>query len=115
MPQGVTRRRLIAMSLLGFGGLALQGCAKEGGDSILVHLKASPGVAEVGQAYLAANPSENDAAQLAQQLRLERDWSYVEEDIRDDYRNDRVTLLTGWPISQTEGRLYALVSLQVNP
>jgi hypothetical protein len=114
MPEGVTRRRLIAMSLLGFGGLALKGCTREGSHSILAQLKASPKVAGVGRAYLAAHPNENDAALLSQQLRLERDWASVEEEIRNDYRDGRVTRLSGWLISQTEGRLYALASLQVD-
>ena len=109
----LTRRRLIELSIFGLGGLALQSCAKGSGEAILTHLKALPSVVEVGRAYLAANPSEKDATRLAEQLRLERDWSRVEEDIREDYRNDRVTLLFGWRISVTEGRLYALASLQV--
>jgi len=113
MSKGITRRRLIEWSIFGLGGLAFQGCVKENDESILTHLAASPAVRRVGRGYLAANPSENDAGRLAEQLGLERSWSLVEEDIREDYRNGRVTPLAGWPISQTEGRLYALASLQV--
>ncbi len=112
MSKGITRRCLIESSIFGLGGLALQGCAKENDESILTHLAALPEIRRVGRAYLAANPSENDAGRLAEQLGLERDWSRVEEDIREDYRNGRVTPLAGWPISRTEGRLYALASLQ---
>ena len=112
MSKEITRRRLIEWSLFGLGGLALQGCARGNDESILAHLAALPGIRRVGRVYLAANPSENDAGRLAELLGLERDWSRVEEEIREDYRNGRVTPLAGWSISRTEGRLYALASLQ---
>ena len=36
----------------------------------------------------------------------------IEQDIREDYRQGRLVNLSGWHLSRTEARIYALASLQ---
>ena len=70
------------------------------------------GVEEIGRAYLETHPEEADPAVLAKLLEPERGWPALEARIRSDYRENRVIRLKGWPLSITEARLYAWVTLR---
>ena len=112
MPVGITRRRLLESGILCLGGFALCNCAESANPSIVDHLSSFPAARRVGQAYLAGSPRERDADRLAELLSLERGWTLVEAEIRSDYREGRVVRISGWPLSLTEVRIYALASLR---
>ena len=112
MPNGITRRRLLESGIFCLGGLALYACAEEAGSSIVDRLAPLPAARSVGRAYLASNPRENDAGRLAGLLSLDRRWARIEEEIREDYREGRVVRVSGWPLSVSEARIYALASLR---
>jgi len=115
VPSGITRRRLLASGILYVGGFALYACAEEPGSTIVDQLVPLPAAATVGRAYLASNPVENDAGYLAGLLSLDRSWALIEEEIREDYRDGRIARVSGWPLSITEARIFALASLRRGP
>ncbi len=108
MAKGITRRRLLESSAFCLVGLTLHACAEEPKSSIVDQLARFPAVRRVGRTYLSANPAENDAERLADLL--PESWDRIEAEIRGDFAVGRVVRLSGWLLSLTEARLYALAS-----
>ncbi|HEY8572611.1 hypothetical protein [Phenylobacterium sp.] len=76
------------------------------------------GARRIGDAYLAAHPAARDAARLRAAL-MPGDWSAaalarLRSRVAADFRAGRVFAYRGWRLSDTEGRLFALVALTPN-
>ena len=97
--------------LLALGGLAA------GTAAAAAPLQIDPqGARRVGQAYLDAHPGQRfDAARLKADL-LPKGWNAaaahrLRARAARDFRDGRLFIHKGWRLSDTEGRLFALVAL----
>lgn len=131
-------RREFISGLIGMGGLGVLVGTRQGlalADSpvrppmeqadlthLLTHVESAR---VVGAEYLKSNPEEADCRELRglllESLKLKEsemcdwDWSDIQErlraQVRADFQNSRTVRLNGWVLSETEGRLSALVAL----
>ena len=82
--------------------------------------------ARLGRGYLELHPEEGDANRLVAEIEAaiavygpieprdtdpDRITATLQRVVRGDYVRDQVVAVSGWVLSRTEARLYALVSL----
>lgn len=107
----LTRRAFLEASALLFGTAALPGCFEARPPEILVELREIEGLAPLGRSYLAMAPEEGDRERLYALVFPQGEARDLRARIRDEYASGGVVVLSGWTVSRTEARLYALAAL----
>ena len=65
----------------------------------------------IGREYLRRTPEENNLDRLIELLGPARNLDSLRQTVRNDYRQQRLVNLQGWPISVSAVRAYAVVAL----
>jgi hypothetical protein len=135
-PEGWTRRRFLRSLLLGMLAGA-SGACRYPGDGPGAGQPATPAwlgsiisapesAGRLGRSYLANYPEEADADRLVAEIEAavtasggtlsavtdaDRMTAALQRLVRAEFARDQVASVSGWVLSRTEARLYALVSL----
>ena len=104
----VTRRDVLML----LGAVTTVGCVpRASGEAVSIDLS---GGREIGEAYLAAHPGVQPKALRAALLRRGLNADSVDRLrslIATDFREGRVFVYKGWQLSETEGKLFAILTL----
>ena len=133
---GWTRRRFLRSLLLGMLAGTSSAC-RNPGDShgagqpeapawLASVISAPESAARLGRSYLELHPEEGDANRLMADIEAavagyggaesrdtdaNQSTASLQRVVRGEYTRDQVVSVSGWVLSRTEARLYALVSL----
>jgi hypothetical protein len=115
---GCTRRELLQLLAAGLAAGVLGGCQRtatsEPWSAIINDPRAA---ARIGAAYLAAHPEEHSRSVLYRLLepvlsgQTAEPIAALQQQVRADYMHNAVVSVTGWVLSVTEARLYALIAV----
>lgn len=126
-----SRRQFLRLSLIGFAILNVSAVSRVWSNEVCddvdawlrILIRDNNGAAKLGADYLMQFGNEAEAKKLSHLIRRSLSKRYASPNnfikfksaiaslIRDEYRTGRTVQVDGWLLSQTEGRIYALKSL----
>ena len=122
------RRRFLQLTAAGMvASVTSSACGRDTGDDAralgeppLLEMLGPERAREIGTRYRAVVPRESTEAALRAAISKSQYSTFpwirrrlLDEQIRDDFAADRIVVVNGWVLSETEARLCALYSLAV--